>query len=420
MNSKKLVKKIMLGIIIGLLVGSIGSIGSISYAFFTYQKTGTKNSTLILGKVYLNLSEREGIQIENFEPQDIRPDEYYEFSVSGINEADKDVVYDINVLHGNDSTTEGAIRVQDKFVSFTLMKEVGNDNWETIIDSESYDDFEEPLRIYVDKINANTTSSVTHKYRLYVWLNRDMTIYGGDLTSEAGDYSIAEYKKLYTSVKIQVTGDYKAKNYEIPVHTVTFDYNDGVTESTTKRVVYHGHYGTLPTPPEREGYTFMGWNGKNLFNEDNITEQRFTEFNEQKILLDASSVLDNRMDRLELQLYKNGVRVTIYTGFYFTTVNKSTQITKNDTFDAILFKANTNKRDPYFIFSLNNLVDDKKYNLSFNILAYDTSISKVTISNFQLEEGDTVTEYEPCFITSGTKVVQDKNHTLTAIWKENN
>ncbi|MBQ8892409.1 MAG: InlB B-repeat-containing protein, partial [Bacilli bacterium] len=322
--------------------------------------------------------------------------------------------------HGNDSTTEGAIRVQDKFVSFTLMKEVGNDNWETIIDSESYDDFEEPLRIYVDKINANTTSSVTHKYRLYVWLNRDMTIYGGDLTSEAGDYSIAEYKKLYTSVKIQVTGDYKAKNYEIPVHTVTFDYNDGVTESTTKRVVYHGHYGTLPTPPEREGYTFMGWNGKNLFNEDNITEQRFTEFNEQKILLDASSVLDNRMDRLELQLYKNGVRVTIYTGFYFTTVNKSTQITKNDTFDAILFKANTNKRDPYFIFSLNNLVDDKKYNLSFNILAYDTSISKVTISNFQLEEGDTVTEYEPCFITSGTKVVQDKNHTLTAIWKENN
>ncbi|MBQ8891331.1 MAG: hypothetical protein IJ068_00500, partial [Bacilli bacterium] len=142
MNSKKLVKKIILGIIIGLLVGSIGSV---SYAFYTYQKTGTKNSTLILGKVYLNLSEREGIQIENFEPQDTRPDEYYEFSVSGINEADKDVVYDINVLHGNDSTTEGAIRVQDKFVSFTLMKEVGNNNWETIIDSDSYDDFEEPL-----------------------------------------------------------------------------------------------------------------------------------------------------------------------------------------------------------------------------------------------------------------------------------
>ncbi|MBQ8892169.1 MAG: hypothetical protein IJ068_04880 [Bacilli bacterium] len=67
MQNKKIIKKILLGIIVGLLIGSIGSI---SYAFFTYQKTGTKNSTLILGKVYLNLSEREGIQIENFEPQD--------------------------------------------------------------------------------------------------------------------------------------------------------------------------------------------------------------------------------------------------------------------------------------------------------------------------------------------------------------
>ena len=395
MNSKKLVKKIILGIIIGLLVGSIGSV---SYAFYTYQKTGTKNSTLILGKVYLNLSEREGIQIENFEPQDTRPDEYYEFSVSGINEADKDVVYDINVLHGNDSTTEGAIRVQDKFVSFTLMKEVGNNNWETIIDSESYDDFEEPLRIYVDKINANTTSSVTHKYRLYVWLNRDMTIYGGDLTSAAGDYSIAEYKKLYTSVKIQVTGDYKEKNYEIPVHTVTFDYNDGVTASTTKRVVYYGHYGKLPTPPEREGYTFMGWNGKNMFNKDDVIEGYIS---------DKSGKLMSRSDAyssnyIEIDCSKKYViRPILSYGSWgaFYDVNKIYV-------SGIIYYSG----EPI------TCTQNQKY-IRFTINIANTNDKWA--STTMLEEGTEATEYEPYYITSGTKVVQDKDHTLKAIWKEN-
>ena len=39
--------------------------------------------------------------------------------------------------------------------------------------------------------------------------------------------------------------------------------------------------------------------------------------------------------------------------------------------------------------------------------------------NLQLEEGDTATEYEPYFVTSKTKVTRNFNHTLKAIWKEN-
>ena len=43
-----------------------------------------------------------------------------------------------------------------------------------------------------------------------------------------------------------------------PSYTVTFNYDDGVTASTTKSVTYNHSYGTLPSPT-RVGYTFNGW-----------------------------------------------------------------------------------------------------------------------------------------------------------------
>ena len=41
----------------------------------------------------------------------------------------------------------------------------------------------------------------------------------------------------------------------------------------------------------------------------------------------------------------------------------------------------------------------------------------IDINSFQIEEGTEATEYEPYYITSDTTVVQDKNHTLKAIWE---
>ena len=45
--------------------------------------------------------------------------------------------------------------------------------------------------------------------------------------------------------------------------------------------------------------------------------------------------------------------------------------------------------------------------------------STIRLYNLQLEEGDTATEYEPYYITPTTTVVQQKNHTLKAIWQPN-
>ena len=58
-------------------------------------------------------------------------------------------------------------------------------------------------------------------------------------------------------------------------YAVTFDLNGGKledhgdSEQITKQVTYGEAYGDLPVPT-REGYRFVGWNGKNLFDENNF------------------------------------------------------------------------------------------------------------------------------------------------------
>ena len=85
--------------------------------------------------------------------------------------------------------------------------------------------------------------------------------------------------------------------------------------------------------------------------------------------------------------------------------------------------SNINHGKLKFHFTHNNS-DDKarlaiyQNNLSTTLNTNLTS-DEVIISNIMLEEGDTFTEYEPYYITSSTKVVQDKNHTLKAIWEAN-
>ena len=51
---------------------------------------------------------------------------------------------------------------------------------------------------------------------------------------------------------------------------------------------------------------------------------------------------------------------------------------------------------------------------------YGSSTStNIEITNVQLEEGNVATAYEPYYVTSTTTVVQNDNHTLTAIWQKN-
>lgn len=88
---------------------------------------------------------------------------------------------------------------------------------------------------------------------------------------------------------------------------------------------------------------------------------------------------------------------------------------KDNTFDNIRLKINTTKSDPYIQFFLTNLTNGEDYTISFNVES--KAEARAVISNIQLENGTVATKYEPYYITSSTEVVQNQNHTLTAIWE---
>ncbi|MBQ8891756.1 MAG: hypothetical protein IJ068_02705, partial [Bacilli bacterium] len=231
-NKKNNNKIKLVAIILLILVAVLG----VSYAYYFYSQTGSKNNQLIIGNIRMSLGEDEEISINNIIPRSDEPSEFLDFTVSGTNESNRTVYYDINFVHGDDSSVEGAIRVDDNFVSFTLMKLTGSDpnnanDWTTIVEREAYANFKDGVRVHVDTIAGNSTYSQT--YRLYVWINDTITLYGGDLTQADGDYSIDDIGKLYATVKVKVTGDFKAKTVGTNFYNEIFDKASGKGVSDT-------------------------------------------------------------------------------------------------------------------------------------------------------------------------------------------
>ena len=225
---------------------------------------------------------------------------------------------------------------------------------------------------------------------------------------------------------------------------VTFNPNGGTipigqdwdgSGNTASKHLNTSIYGILPTPT-REGYTFLGWNGKNMFNLDDFVEF-YTPYQPQ-----ARKAEKVEFDGEEVWKIYGSVDVTGRSLHYME--------------DA--FKANTQYHfslDTYEVCTLNNgnylgglriIVEytDGTYQYANNITCSEqsswkhvdyTSSRNKTIShirvtygmqnayayfkNFQLEEGASATEYEPYYVTSSVPVVQSRDHTLTAIWEEN-
>lgn len=195
----------------------------------------------------------------------------------------------------------------------------------------------------------------------------------------------------------------------------------------TKTVYYDSTYGTLPTPV-REGYTFKGWNGKNIFNYEEILKNNsstvsYEEFNDAQTISWINSSNTNTQKFLQGYFKDN----TQYIFHGNVASSKSNRIA----FD-IYYKDGSNQ---IFDFSSTNHVSSAPANTFYDI-SFVSSYGKtidfirgawsaeervfVDINSFIIEEGDTATPYEPYYVTSGTNVTQAKDHTLTAIWEVNN
>lgn len=249
------------------------------------------------------------------------------------------------------------------------------------------------------------------------------------------NYQNSSVKDENTTFRITLTNnESQNQNYQRK-YIVTFDPDGGTLSETTKEVSYHEPYGTLPTPT-KEGYTFMGWNGKNIIDKsmseipgirDDIPFEAWarTSFNNDWVInnlkpntqysisydIEGISVpkYDERFSgNLGLLLYSQASHAGIYlmsgNGYYISVGEKyHYQLT-------FTTPSSVNIPESKFVI----------YTYSNRYLKDDVGVySRIKIYNLQLEEGDTATEYEPYYITPTTPVVQQKNHTLKAIWKAN-
>ena len=214
---------------------------------------------------------------------------------------------------------------------------------------------------------------------------------------EPGDTATSyEPYQAYTSDTI-VT---KQENHTLyamwePYYTVTFDANGGTLSVNTKQVLYNEPYGELPTPT-REGYTFMGWNGKNLFENTNTITGYYID----------SSGQQQPQPQSWPWSYSNYIEIKQNTNYSFSVDTTAGADAKHCFYD----------ENQNFISCINS--GSQTFTTPANA-KYAKFSFRSTTTEIMLNEGDTATPYEPYYITSTTTVVQRNDHTLKAIWEPN-
>lgn len=202
---------------------------------------------------------------------------------------------------------------------------------------------------------------------------------------------------------------------------VTFNPGEGATVAESNRnVLTNVEYkekaetaeiADLPIPT-KTGYTFKGWNGKNLFDEESILMaiEGATKENNHYKFNNAKSRVKYGGDRsLPIGSFKEN---TSYTMSIYGYISASYWHIRFDYIDGTT---------QYGVF---NITEEGKYDISSNAnktlksikLSYGNGAT-VFISHIQLEEGTTATAYEPYLVTAETKVTTASDHTLKAVWE---
>ena len=206
-NKKKLILGVLVGVLIGVFVGT-------TYAIFSYLRVG-ENQQLITGDIYMHYKESNTLTLENMLPSSTYdPTKYFEFTIDGKNTNTMyDIYYDIILNRGDvpAGKTEQN-RIFDKFIKFRLVEVIEGQDDNVIFTNKTYLDISSGKRIYIATIPKNTTSEITHKYRLYMWISNDVVI--GNEGNTNIDYDMTTWNNLFASIKVGSTGDFTEK--ELP------------------------------------------------------------------------------------------------------------------------------------------------------------------------------------------------------------
>ena len=242
------------------------------------------------------------------------------------------------------------------------------------------------------------------------------------------------------SIAINVIGKQVNENPTAGEYTVTFDANGGTLQGygnsskATKQVTYGENYGELPTPT-RVGYTFAGWNGKNLYNFGTVNDYTVAEgrsfnidTNEKSISIIKTNSWAGDYWRNELNRYEPGT-YTLSANFSGDSSPRHIIFTYDENGN-IMDNTNLNIsgvewNNYYQGWSISSQTKTVIIPSSVSYWKYGSSFTGVAgtfakIANIQLEQGTIATEYEPYKIITATDIVNTaSNHTLTARWTKN-
>ena len=194
-------KVLIIGVVITVIL--LFTVG-ITYAAFNYNRTGTNNSQLVVGDIYMHYNEINELIISDAMPQSTYDENnYFEFTITGKNtHLENMVFYNIQLAKGDAENSK--VRIADKFLKFRLVEVLGETE-NILIDNKSYETINNTV-IYSGNIPKQTNEEIVHTYRLYMWIDGNIKV--GN-TSDA-DYTFDEWNNLYASIKVNVNGEYLA------------------------------------------------------------------------------------------------------------------------------------------------------------------------------------------------------------------
>jgi len=208
---------------------------------------------------------------------------------------------------------------------------------------------------------------------------------------------------------------------------VTFNPGQGATVAENNRnVLTNVEYkekaetaeiASLPTPT-KTGYTFKGWNGKNLFNEDGIILSIPDAQYENGYYIFDSNKAHETYTLNYLSLIQGQFKVN--TQYTFSILGYTTGAENNNLRLRAYYKSGNTTYSDFNLKEEGLFTFTTEPNETIDRLIFSyVSNTSVHAKYIQLEQGSTATSYEPYYITDNTKVVQDQDHTLTAIWEAN-
>ena len=199
-------------IIIGIFA-LILLLGGTTYAWFTYSGSTNENK-IISGDVYLDVTEgNETLTLTNIFPETkerarSKNNNYITFTVSGLNESEKDIYYEIILNHGDDKPSPKT-RYNDADLVFDLVELDSNGNEVSyVVDAKSFDSLIEK-RIWVDTISKNNNTEVSKRYKLRAWLSKDVIISD---TEQNANYTTTDFPNKYATIQVSIYGDMTYKD----------------------------------------------------------------------------------------------------------------------------------------------------------------------------------------------------------------